>query len=89
VSAYVRVNVGSVEALMSVFSSRASELGATTRDQRVALYNQAALTSAVLSSLETGSRVPTETEREAIYTAGDALGWGIADALLSALPASG
>jgi len=87
-SAYLRVNVGSVVAFMSVLSARAAELGSTTRDQRVALYAQPQLTAAVLSALETGSRVPTAEEREALHTAGDALGWGISDALLAALPAS-
>jgi len=85
-SAYVRVNVESVEALMSVFSSRAAELGATTRAERVTLYNQPALTSGVVSSLETGNKVPNTAEREAIHTAGDVLGWGINDTLLASLP---
>ena len=88
-SAYMRVNVDSTQAVMSVLSTRASELGATNRDARVALYDQPELTSAVLTALEGGSRVPTEAERIAIYTAGDILGWGITEALFAALPAQG
>ncbi len=88
-SAYMRVNVASTQAVMSILSARAAELGATNRDARVALYDQPELTSTVLTALENGSRVPTETERTAIYTAGDALGWGITDALFAALPAQG
>jgi len=86
-SAYMRVNVDSTQAVMSVLSTRASELGATNREARVTLYAQPELTSTVLTALEGGARVPTGAERTAIYTAGDALGWGINEALFAALPA--
>lgn len=87
-SAYLRVNVGSIAAVMSILSSRASELGATNRDARVDLYDHPVLTSAAVAALEGGSRIPTEAEREAIHDAGDRLGWGITDALLAGLEAS-
>ncbi len=84
-TAYLRLNIDSIEGLMSAMSSRAQMLGSTTRAQRAVLYG---MSEASLSALESGSRVPTEEEQSQILAAFSTIGCSLYPDDLGSLPAA-
>lgn len=86
---WMRVRLDTTDDYMAVLAVRASALGATTRAARVELYAEDALTSGVLSALESGARSPAAEEREALRAVGERLGWMCRPEILSGLRASG